>query len=156
MFPFRLHIFRLNPNSVSLRSWGVFHLPARQPGSLQVPPLKATVRHPGWCGRVIPHCMGSAPPLPTLEYLSAPQQRDAVDLCSLCNPPSPSQTFFWQSCCSRAQAVFAQLIVPVYFTRISTEPHPFFQAFSPTCQRCFELSFCPPLCPQLPPALPCL
>lgn len=138
MFPFRLHICRLNPYSVSLCSWGVFH-PCLAAGLSTSSTPWDTVHHSVWWGMVISHCMGSSPTISTLEYLCSAQQHEIVKSCSLCNPQPPSHLFFWQlspGCVCTADCSCLPH-TRLYWTAS------FSQAFSPSFHHCFELSFCP-------------
>lgn len=130
MFPSRLHIFRLNPYSVSLCSRGVF-LPCSAAGLSASSTPQATAHPSVWCGRVISHCMGSAPAISTLEQLCSVQQHDIVDSCSLCNPQPPSHLFFWQlnpGCVCTADCSCLPH-TRLYWTAS------FSQAFFPSCHR---------------------
>lgn len=138
MFPFRLHIIRLNPYSVSLFPWDVFP-PCLAAGLSASSIPRDTAHHSVLCGRVISHCMGSSPTTSTLEHLCSAQQHDIAKSCSLCNPQPHSHLFFWQlnpGCVCTADCSCLPHTHLYWTTSFS-------QAFSPSFHPCLELSFCP-------------
>lgn len=125
MFPFRLCIFRLNPNSVSLCSRGVFHLPARQPGSLQVPLLgplwlvwKGNFPLYGLCSSFIyPRTSVFSTTTWHCWFMFTPQSTTTLSDRFLAEPLQLNPGSVCTADCSHLPHT------------VSTEPHPFFQAF---------------------------
>lgn len=149
MFPYRLHIFRLSPYSVSLCSQGVFSLCWRAAGLSASSTPRATAHHSVWCGRVISHCVDSSPTISTPEHLGSAQQHDIVDSCSLCNPQPPSHLFFWQlnpGCVCTAD----RSCLPHTCLYWATS---FFPGLFPILSSLLRIVILPLSCPQLPPAL---
>lgn len=152
MFPFRLCIFRLNPNSVSLCSRGVCHLPARQPGSLLRPLLKPLWLV--WKGNFPLYGLCSSFIYPRTSAFSTTTWHSWF-MFALQSTTTLSDLFLAEllqlspGCVCTADCSCLPHMV-------STEPRLFFPGFSRNCQHWFELSSYSLLCLQSPPALPCL